>query len=86
MLTCEEVSELVGDYLDGRLPQGRRVAVWMHMAICGPCRRYRDQIVTVTRLAKASQEAASAREDGLTPTTRQALLQAFRAAYPKAEE
>ncbi len=43
MTNCRELVELLTDYLEGRLPLGRRLALGFHLAICGHCRRYLRQ-------------------------------------------
>ncbi len=50
MLTCREVTSLVTDAAEGALPFRRRVSLWMHLLVCGACRRYRQQMA-LTRSA-----------------------------------
>lgn len=77
MLSCQETSEWVGDYIDGRVSPERRVAIWMHFMICGPCRRYCDQLKQVSALAKKAEDAQP--NPGPSPQLRQELLKAFHA-------
>ncbi len=44
MTDCEEFAETVGEYLDGRLPYGERVGMWLHRVMCPPCRHYAEQL------------------------------------------
>lgn len=76
MLSCQETSEWMGDYIDGRVSPGR-VAIWMHFMICGPCRRYCEQLKQVSALAKKAQDAQP--NPGPSPQLRQELLKAFHA-------
>lgn len=44
MLACRDVSELVTDYLERSMPVRLRLAVRWHLARCGACRNYVDQM------------------------------------------
>jgi len=43
-MSCEEFTEMLTDYLDGRVPYGRRLGMLMHVAMCSHCRRYLRQM------------------------------------------
>lgn len=44
MLTCQEVTELVTDYLEGRQPLMQRVRFQLHLGVCRHCRAYLGQM------------------------------------------
>ncbi|HEY3447878.1 MAG TPA: zf-HC2 domain-containing protein [Myxococcales bacterium] len=44
MLTCQELTELVTDYLEGRLTWGQRLKFQMHLGMCSHCRAYLGQM------------------------------------------
>jgi predicted anti-sigma-YlaC factor YlaD len=71
-LPCQELVELVTDYLEGRLPCGPRVRFEAHLATCSGCRTYLEQmrrtIRTVGRL----------RAESIQPEARDRLLDVFR--------
>jgi hypothetical protein len=71
-LACDELVELVTDYLEDRLPawQHRRFAE--HLRECEGCERYVEQIRITVRLAAAEGVRAS-------PPGIEALLPLFRA-------
>jgi predicted anti-sigma-YlaC factor YlaD len=54
MLTCQQITELVTDYLEGRMSFGDRWRFRMHVGMCRHCREYlrqmRTTIDTVGRL------------------------------------
>ena len=71
-LTCQELVELVTEYLDDVLPPSERSRFEAHLKDCGPCRSYLHQMRTtidlVGRLTPADLDLAMERT----------LLDAFR--------
>lgn len=56
-MTCEELSEIVTDYLEGAMPAAERAAFDRHVAVCPECRRYLEQMrQVVTTLGKLPAE------------------------------
>ncbi len=71
-LTCQELVELVTDYLEGVLPAMERARFEAHLAACSHCRIYIEQMrVTIRALGRLG-------EDDLAPDARETLLRAFR--------
>jgi len=53
MLTCRQMTELVTDHLEGRLPLGDRLRFQLHLGLCFRCRRYLRQMrLTIATLGK----------------------------------
>ena len=73
MLTCRQIVDSGSDYLDQRLGRRRRLAVWLHIAMCGACRVYLQQLRLSVQALRALRRAAP------PATTREALLRQFRA-------
>ena len=71
-LSCQELVELVTEYLEGALPGPQRLAFEQHVAICPPCRGYFAQLRRTIRVA------GRLREEDLPEHLRDALLSAFR--------
>jgi anti-sigma factor RsiW len=71
-ITCQDVVELVTDYLDEVLPVDETSLFEQHLNFCDGCVWYVDQL----RLTVAT--AAEVREEDLPPETRRRLLAAFR--------
>jgi len=44
MITCEEFTRKASDYLEGTLPYGEKIGVWLHVVLCKHCRIYLDQL------------------------------------------
>jgi anti-sigma factor RsiW len=49
MLTCKELTEVITDYMEGRLPLTRRMAFRLHVMMCGNCYRYLRQLKMTVR-------------------------------------
>lgn len=71
-LSCQELVELVTDYLEGALPEEARVRFEEHIGPCDGCTIYLEQMrQTITVLGHLPAEA-------LSPHAERELLQAFR--------
>jgi anti-sigma factor RsiW len=71
-MTCKELVELVTDYLEGALSPEDQQRFEAHLARCGGCTTYLEQMRRTIRTLGALTE------DALSPETRQELLQLFR--------
>jgi anti-sigma factor RsiW len=71
VITCRQLVELVGDYLEGRLDARDRERFEAHLAVCPDCVEYVDQVRhTVSALGRLPEETLSA-------GARDELLRAF---------
>ncbi|BDG06078.1 anti-sigma factor family protein [Anaeromyxobacter oryzae] len=73
-LACQELVELVTDYVEARLPVDERTRVELHLAYCDWCQTYLRQMREVRRSAGFLRLT----EETLEPEGRDALLAAFR--------
>ena len=71
-LSCQELVELVTDYLDGALSPRDQERFDAHIADCDYCRDYLEQIRVTIRLS------GTLRPEELAPEAEAALLEAFR--------
>ena len=71
-LVCQELVEIVSDYLEGALPEADRERFETHLEICEGCRRYLDQMRTTIHVV------GTLTEGDLDPDAREQLLQLFR--------
>jgi anti-sigma factor RsiW len=71
-LICQELVELVTDYLEGALDERDRVAFEAHVAVCDGCGEYVEQLRATIELA------GTLTVDDLSPQAETALLLAFR--------
>ena len=71
-IKCQELVELVTDYIEGALPPRDRARFERHLAGCPHCTIYVDQLrITIRALGRLEPESIS-------PEAREALLTAFR--------
>lgn len=71
-LSCQELVELVTDYLEGALPEDERRRFDEHIDGCEGCRRYVEQMrATLESVGELSPAS-------LDPETEQTLLTTFR--------
>jgi anti-sigma factor RsiW len=71
-LSCQELVELVTDYLEGALSEQERLRFEDHIGLCTGCRVYLEQMrQTISLLGHLPEEA-------LSPDAERDLLAAFR--------
>jgi anti-sigma factor RsiW len=71
-MPCQELVEVITDYLEGTLPGEDRVRFEAHLAECPYCVNYLEQMrETIARLGELHDQE-------LSPETREGLLRAFR--------
>jgi len=60
MLTCKQASELVSKKLDGELAWRSRIALNIHLMMCGLCRRYARDVGKLHALMRHTGNDAQA--------------------------
>jgi anti-sigma factor RsiW len=71
-LTCQELVELVTEYLDDALPRHDRDRFEEHLVTCRPCRAHLTQVRETIRIT------GSVSAESLSPDAQRDLLDAFR--------
>jgi len=71
-LTCQELVELITDYIEEMLPAVERARFEAHLALCTGCRNYLDQTQRTIRVLGVLSE------DSIAPVVRDELLDIFR--------
>ena len=71
-IRCQQVVELVTDYLEGALDSATRTELEAHLALCPGCAEYVHQIRVTLRMV------GHVPLDSLSPTSKAGLLAAFR--------
>ncbi len=72
-LSCREVVEILGDYLEGAMAPEDRARLEEHLAECDGCTSYLEQLRTTIGLSGRLPE------EPVPPETMAPLLEAFRA-------
>ncbi|MEW6324749.1 MAG: zf-HC2 domain-containing protein [Nitrospirota bacterium] len=71
-MTCKELTELITDYLEGKLAFWDRVRLQWHIGLCAACRAYLRQMrQTIRTLGMLPEEP-------IPPAVRDELLERFR--------
>jgi anti-sigma factor RsiW len=70
--TCQELAELITDYLEGILPSAQHALFDLHISACPDCTLYVEQMRTTILTA------GRVRVDDIPPAVRDELLNAFR--------
>lgn len=71
-LTCQEIVELVTDYLEGALPPTEFARFEEHLSVCVGCTRYVEQM----RLIISTERRLT--EESFEPAARAELIELFR--------
>ena len=71
-LPCQELVELVTDYLEGRLPESERQRFDAHLQACSGCRNYLEHMRLMI------QAVGALRAESIEPEMKDRLLGAFR--------
>jgi predicted anti-sigma-YlaC factor YlaD len=81
-MTCFDAIDLMGQALEGRVPESSRPGFDEHLVECGPCRNYYSQLtVTVHALERLQRETDAAP----APAQRDRLLRRFRDQHPRTD-
>ena len=71
-MSCQELVELITEYLEGTLPIAEQERFEAHLGICAGCTNYLQQMrQTIHTLGQLTEET-------IAPQTRDELLQVFR--------
>lgn len=71
-MDCDELVEVITEYLEGTLPQSDRVRFEKHLAVCPGCQEYMAQMrLTIKSLGSIEAQ-------GIPGDAKGALLEAFR--------
>jgi len=71
--SCQEMTEVVTNYLDDALPPAEHQRYERHVSYCAGCRAYLDQMRETIR-----QTGMVAREESLPPALRERIVAQFR--------
>ncbi len=55
--SCKEVSRLVSESLETKLPLRKRIGLWMHLSMCRLCKGFARQLLVIRTAAKEHGES-----------------------------
>jgi hypothetical protein len=84
--TCQEMSKLVSDALDRRLPWHIRMRMFVHLRMCVLCEQYRHQLALLRRLLRLKYDSPSmggqAPQPGLSDEAKERIRRALDSSHP----
>jgi hypothetical protein len=82
MLRCREISKLVSESMERKLPFGVRMQVWMHLMLCRFCAGFARQVRFLRRAARENPERLvgdpASPEAALSPAARERIRSVLR--------
>lgn len=72
-MTCQDLVEIVTDYVEGRMPPAQRTELEQHLVTCPACVAY------IRQIRATIQVAGRVTEESIPEETKDRLLEAFRA-------
>lgn len=71
MLNCKDMTKVISDSLDRKITLRQRMELWMHIMMCGLCRRFRSNALAIRKKVRETSaqpsEIATAPEPEDTP-------------------
>jgi len=52
IFSCKQISRLISESMDRKLPLSRRMGIRFHLMMCNLCRRYKKQLLFIRSLVK----------------------------------
>lgn len=78
MPSCRDISHLISDGMDRHLPLRKRLAILLHVSLCGFCRRYEKQLRLMRKgVARSADPELNVVEKSLSPAAREKLEKAL---------
>ena len=78
-MTCQQLTELITEYLEGRMSFWRRLQFQVHLGLCKACRVYLRQMkATIQTLGRLPEEV-------VPPEMREVLLKHLAGMKPKSD-
>ena len=54
MLNCKDMTKLISDSLERKITLRERMELWMHIMMCGMCRRFRSNALALRRRVRGT--------------------------------
>ncbi len=67
MLNCKDMTKLISDSLEGKISVRQRMELWLHIMMCGMCRRFRSNIIELRKRVRGSKVLLDRVDTALAP-------------------
>ena len=81
MLNCKDMTKLISDSLERKISVRQRMELWLHIMMCGMCRRFRSNIIELRKRVRGSKgllDQADIATAALPPATKARLEEAVK--------
>ncbi|MCC7338757.1 MAG: hypothetical protein IT422_26995 [Pirellulaceae bacterium] len=85
MLNCKDMTKVISDSLDRKITLRQRLELWMHIMMCGLCRRFRSNALAIRKKvretsARPSEKVAASEPEAapLSPAARNRIAAAMK--------
>jgi hypothetical protein len=81
MLNCKDMTKLISDSLERKISVRQRMELWLHIMMCGMCRRFRSNIIELRKRVRGSKGLLDQSDIGpvpLPPATKARLEEAIK--------
>lgn len=55
MLNCKDMTKLISDSMERKISVRQRMELWLHIMMCGMCRRFRSNIIELRKRVRGSK-------------------------------
>jgi hypothetical protein len=67
VLNCKDTTKLISDSLEGKISLRQRMELWLHILMCGLCRRFRSNIIELRQRVRGSKDLLEQENTVSTP-------------------
>ena len=86
-MNCRDMTKLISDSTERKLTLAERLELWMHIMMCGLCRRFRANALALRRLVQevdeAGEELTNEPSSTLSPEAKERIVQTLKNVKPK---
>lgn len=84
MLNCKDMTKVISDSLDRKISLRQRLELWMHITMCGLCRRFRSNTLAIRKKVRETSAqpsdkvvASEPKDASLPPAARKRIAAAI---------
>ena len=79
-VTCKDTNPLISELMDHDLPLGKRIRLRIHLAMCGVCNIYKNQLEIIQTLARklGGEDIPTRQDDALSDDAKTKIKNALK--------